>query len=165
VTLIEAKAENLPATHGLERAKLYAACKRLNVPFVIARNGHQFVMYDRIAGITFKPRSMAEIPSPAELHAAYESGMGFSLESQTAKPLLVKYQGGEATRRYYQDVALRAVFEHIAKGEKRAAFVGNRFGQDVYYRPFALPGCWNYYDLTSPATAHFAVITRVNVYE
>src|SRR3990172_9055043 len=120
VALIEAKAENLPATHGLEQAKLYAECKRLNVPFVIATNGHQFVMYDRITGITSKPRPMAEIPSPAELRAAYESGMGFSLESQTAKPLLVKYQGGEATRRYYQDAAIRAVLEHIAKGNKKA---------------------------------------------
>ena len=32
MALIEAKAENLPPTHGLEQAKLYAACKRLNVP-------------------------------------------------------------------------------------------------------------------------------------
>src|SRR5881628_385087 len=34
VALIEAKAENLPPTHGLEQAKLYASCRRLNVPFV-----------------------------------------------------------------------------------------------------------------------------------
>jgi type I restriction enzyme R subunit len=120
VALIEAKAENLPATHGLEQAKLYAESKRLNVPFVIATNGHQFVFFDRIRGITSKPRPIAEIPTPEELRAAYESGMGFSLESQTAKPLLVKYQGGEATRRYYQDAAIRAVLEHIARGEKRA---------------------------------------------
>ena len=32
VTLIEAKAEHLPPAHGLEQAKLYGACKRLNVP-------------------------------------------------------------------------------------------------------------------------------------
>lgn len=120
VALIEAKAENLPATHGLEQAKLYAECRRLNVPFVIATNGHQFVLYDRITGITSKPRLMAEIPTPVELRAAYESGMGFSLESQTARPLLVRYQGGEATRRYYQDAAIRAVLEHIAKGAQRA---------------------------------------------
>ncbi len=120
VALIEAKADNLPPGHGLEQAKLYAESKRLNVPFVIATNGHQFVLYDRITGKTLKPRPMAEIPKPAELRAAYESGMGFSLESQAAKPLLVKYQGGEATRRYYQDAAIRAVLERIAKGEKRA---------------------------------------------
>src|SRR5439155_22234063 len=32
VALIEAKAENLPPSHGLEQGKLYASCKRLNVP-------------------------------------------------------------------------------------------------------------------------------------
>jgi type I restriction enzyme R subunit len=120
VALIEAKAENLPAGHGLEQAKLYAESKRLNVPFVIATNGHMFVLYDRISGKTSKPCPIAEFPTPTNLRAAYEAGMGFSLESQTAKPLLVKYQGGEATRRYYQDAAIRAVLEHIAKGEKRA---------------------------------------------
>ena len=63
---------------------------------------------------------MAEIPTPEALRAAYELGMGFSLESQNAKQLLVKYQSGKATRRYYQNVGIRAVLEHIAKGEKRA---------------------------------------------
>ena len=32
MALIEAKAENLPATHRLEQAKLYTESKRLNVP-------------------------------------------------------------------------------------------------------------------------------------
>ncbi len=36
VALIEAKAEHLPPNHGLEQAKLYAACRRLNVPFVLS---------------------------------------------------------------------------------------------------------------------------------
>jgi type I restriction enzyme R subunit len=31
VALIETKAEDLPPSHGLEQAKLYASCKRLNV--------------------------------------------------------------------------------------------------------------------------------------
>lgn len=30
------------------------------------------------------------------------------------------YPGGEATRRYYQDAALRAILEKLAHGEKRA---------------------------------------------
>jgi len=47
VALIEAKAEHLPANHGMEQAKSYADCKRLNVPFVFATNGHLYVEYDR----------------------------------------------------------------------------------------------------------------------
>src|SRR5258706_1866954 len=73
VALIEAKAENLPPGHGMEQAKLYAESKRLNVPFVIATNGYQFVMYDRITGITSNARPMAEIPTPAELRASHGS--------------------------------------------------------------------------------------------
>ncbi|MDP2988939.1 MAG: DEAD/DEAH box helicase family protein, partial [Kiritimatiellota bacterium] len=120
VALIEAKAEHLPPEHGLEQAKLYATSKRLNVPFVISNNGHLFVMYEAFTGVTSKPRPLAELPTPAELRAAYEKGMGFSLEAQAAKPLLEPYTGGEATRRYYQDAAIRAVLEKIARGENRA---------------------------------------------
>ena len=36
--------------------------------------------------------------------------MGFSLEASAAKPLLVRYPGGEGQRRYFQDAAIRASF-------------------------------------------------------
>jgi type I restriction enzyme R subunit len=117
VALIEAKAENLPPTHGLEQAKLYASCKRLNVPFVFSTNGHLFVEFDRAAGVTSKARPLSEFPSPADLRARYEGAVGFSLEDPAARPLLARYAGGEATRRYYQDAAIRAVFEKIARCE------------------------------------------------
>jgi len=120
VALIEAKAEHLPPTHGLEQAKLYAACKRLNVPFVYSSNGHLFVEYDRESGLTSDPKPLLDFPSPADLRARYEKARGFALDQEAARPLLVRYQGGEATRRYYQDAAIRAVLEKIARGEKRA---------------------------------------------
>ena len=114
VALIEAKAEDLPPTHGLEQAKAYADSKRLNVPFVISTNGHLFVEFDRFTGLTTRPRPMSEFPTPSEIRARYEGGMGFSLEDEAAKPLLIRYAGGEATRRYYQDAAIRAVLEKLA---------------------------------------------------
>lgn len=120
IALIEAKAENLPPDHGLEQAKAYSTSKRLNVPFVFSTNGHLFVMYDAFTGVTSQPRKLEEFPRPEELRSAYEQGMGFSLEAEAAKPLLTRYSGGEATRRYYQDAAIRAVFEKIVKGEHRA---------------------------------------------
>ena len=46
--------------------------------------------------------------------------MGFTLDSPAARPLLTRYSGGEATRRYYQDAAIRAVLEKLARGVKRA---------------------------------------------
>lgn len=120
VALIEAKAEHLPPTHGLEQAKLYAACKRLNVPFVYSSNGHLFVEFDRLTGQTTAPTPLADFPAPADLRARYEKHVGFALDSPAARPLLVRYAGGEATRRYYQDAAIRAVLEKIARGEKRS---------------------------------------------
>jgi type I restriction enzyme R subunit len=54
---------------------------------------------------------MPEFPTKAELKKRYEKGMGVSLESEAAKPLLVKYSGGEGERQYYQDAAIRAALE------------------------------------------------------
>ena len=119
VALIEAKAEDLPPGHGLEQGKGYARCKRLNVPFVFASNGHLFVEFDAFSGLTTDARQLAEFPTPADLRERYERGKGFSLESPSARPLLARYPGGEAMRRYYQDAAIRAVLEKLAKGEHR----------------------------------------------
>ncbi|MGH7315959.1 MAG: DEAD/DEAH box helicase family protein, partial [Candidatus Rokuibacteriota bacterium] len=121
VALIEAKAEHLPPGHGLEQGKAYGACRRLNVAFVFSSNGHMFVEFDRITGVTSPARPLAEFPSPAELRARYEKAVGFSLEARAARPLVTRYAGGEeGTRRYYQDAAVRAVLEKLARGEKRA---------------------------------------------
>jgi DNA replication protein DnaC len=62
---------------------------------------------------------MSEFSTEVELKKRYEKGMGFSLESEAAKPLLVKYSGGEGERRYYQDAAIRAALEKIAQGKNR----------------------------------------------
>ncbi len=115
VALIEAKAESLPPTHGLEQAKAYAACKRLNVQFVFSSNGHLFVEYDRDTGQTSAPRPLSQFPTPADLRTRYEQRVGFTLDDAAARPLLARYTGGEATRRYYQDAAIRAVLEKMAR--------------------------------------------------
>jgi len=117
VALIEAKAEHLAPNHGLEQAKLYAACKRLNVPFVFATNGHQFVEFDRGTGLTTDPAPLTHFPPPEDLRRRYELAHGFALTDPAARPLLVRYPGGEATRRYYQDAAIRAVLEKVARAE------------------------------------------------
>jgi type I restriction enzyme R subunit len=64
VALIEAKPENKPANHGLEQAKLYAATKRLNVPFVFSSNGHQYVEFDRFSGLTRATTSRRSTRTP-----------------------------------------------------------------------------------------------------
>jgi len=117
VALIEAKRSNEPPDKGLEQAKKYA---RLNhVPFVYSSNGLLFVEYDSFTGKTSEPRPLEQFPTPHELRKRYEIGTGVSLESESAKPLLVPYSGGEAIRRYYQDAGIRAALEKIANGKKR----------------------------------------------
>ncbi len=120
VAVLEAKSEAKPPTHGLEQSKGYLACKRLHVPFVAATNGHLWVLFDRRTGITSAPRPMQDFPTPHDLRALYEDAVGLTLDHPLAKPLLTPYKGGETSRRYYQDAAIRATLEKLARGEKRA---------------------------------------------
>jgi len=117
LALIEAKKESLPPGHGLNQAKGYAECRRHNVQFIFSSNGHLFVEFDCFTGYTTTPKAIAAFPTPAELRTRYEQGMGFKLASAAARPLLQRYPGGEGARRYYQDAAIRAVMEKIAKCE------------------------------------------------
>lgn len=118
VGLLEAKVEGRPPDHGLEQAKRYG--RLLNVPFCFSTNGHYFVEFDRFGQVTSEPRPFGEFPSPDDLRARYEASQGFSLSDPNASPLLVRYPGGEDCRRYYQDGAIRAVLEKIARGDKKA---------------------------------------------
>jgi len=115
VAVIEAKSEDKQPAVGLEQAKDY--CRRLNVPFVFSSNGHLFVEYDNVTGKTEQPRPLADFPTPDDLRVRYEQCMGFRLTDEAAKPLLARYPNGEGTRRYYQDAAIRAVLEKLARAE------------------------------------------------
>lgn len=115
MAIIEAKAEHLAPNHGLQQARSYADAQRFNVPFVFSSNGHQFVEFDRLTGQTSAPQRMELFPTPDELRTRYEAHVGFKLSDAAASPLLTPYTGGEATQRYYQDAAIRAALEKIAR--------------------------------------------------
>ena len=116
--VIEAKAERFAPAYGLEQAKQTA--ERHNVTFAFSSNGHLYVEYDSSTGLTTEPRSFDEFPTPDELQSRYEAHLGATLGDDVTKPLLTPYVGGPESMRYYQDAALRSVFEKIARGEKRA---------------------------------------------
>lgn len=118
LALIEAKSEAKPPAAGLEQAKGYA--RRFNVPFVFASNGHRFVSYDATTGLTTEPAAMSDFPEPAALLERWKATTGVDLDSPRAAALLQPYHGGEGGRRYYQDAAIRAVFEAVARGRNRA---------------------------------------------
>jgi len=118
VAFLEAKAEDYPPERGFEQVKDYQrASKRHNVPFVYSTNGHLFIEYDSITGQTSDPRPIAEFPTTDELRARYEAVKGFDLDDEAARPLLIAYPGGDSGRRYYQDAAVRATLEKLARVE------------------------------------------------
>ena len=120
IALIEAKAESYPPTHGLEQGKAYAKANRFHVPFVFASNGHQFVWFDSTTGLTSDRKPMKEFPSPNDLLDRWQAAMRINLADPRALGLLTMYRHGEAGRRYYQDAAIRAVLEKVARGDNRA---------------------------------------------
>lgn len=117
VAIVEVKKDTLPPDHGLDQAKAYGRAKQLHVPFVFSTNGHQYVEYDVTTGRTTQPISLDLFPKPSELRQRYEAAMGFSLDAPAAAPLLQPYKGGEGGRRYYQDAAIRAIFEKVARDQ------------------------------------------------
>ncbi len=125
VAVVEAKRADAAAARGLDQAKEYAreyarSAARLHVPFVYSTNGHLWVEFDATTGLTTAAAPMADFPSPNELRVRWEAARGLDLTSELARPLSTPYRGGETSRRYYQDAAIRAVLEKIARGETRA---------------------------------------------
>lgn len=117
VAVLEAKAESEPPSQGLEQAKKYA--RKLNARFVISTNGHQFVLFDSVSGVTSDLKPLQEFPTPELFRAMWEDAELVVLESELAKPLTTPYPFGEVERRGYQDGAIRAALIKIARGEKR----------------------------------------------
>lgn len=119
--ILEAKREGLDPGRGIEQVKRYGnLAKRHNVRFVYSTNGHRFLEHDRANGTTSDLMSMSEFPTPAELIQRYERDLGAAFGSESAGPLATVYPQGRDSVRYYQDAAIRAVFEKLAKGDKRA---------------------------------------------
>ncbi len=116
--ILEAKAEGEMPTLGLNQAKGYA--KRLQIKFAFATNGHLYTEHDFFTGLTTEPRPLTQFPTPAELRARYEASLQIDLSSNLGRPLFEPYHGGESSRRYYQDAAIRATLEKIAGGGNRA---------------------------------------------
>ena len=72
------------------------------------------------SGHTSDASPLAEFPDPDQLRRRWQAATKVDLDTPAARALLTPYRGGEGTRRYYQDAAIRAVFEKFARGERRA---------------------------------------------
>ncbi len=117
VAIFEAKKEGEFHALGIQQAQAYR--QRFNVPFVFSSNGHLFAQWDEQTGQVVDNLPLEQFPTSAELRARYEEIKGYSLTDQNAQPLFVPYKGGEAARWYFQDSAIRATLEKIARGGNR----------------------------------------------
>ncbi|GAB4539057.1 MAG: DEAD/DEAH box helicase family protein [Anaerolineae bacterium] len=117
VAIIEAKKEAEFPALGIQQALDYR--RRFNVPFVFSTNGHLYAEWAEDTGQTVDNLPLTDFPTPDQLRARYESLKGYSLSGEEARALRAPYKGGEAARWYFQDAAIRAALEKIARGGKR----------------------------------------------
>ncbi len=118
VAILEAKKEGSHASLGLHQALTYA--KRFNVSFAYSSNGELFCEYAEDTKLISDPKPLSEFPTPADLHDRFENIRKLDLENSEAQAVFARYKGGESTRYYFQDAAIRAVIEKIAHGDNRA---------------------------------------------
>ena len=122
VALIEAKAEGLPPNHGLEQAK---ALRRLQAPQRPVRLSRPTATSSSsttgVTGLTTRAASARRVPDArtTSAPATRRDGLQPRIRRRPGR-CSCRYPGGEGTRRYYQDAAIRAVLEKLARGEKRA---------------------------------------------
>jgi type I restriction enzyme R subunit len=117
VALLEAKAEDKLPSLGIQQAKNYMT--KFNVPFVFSTNGNLYAEYAEDTGQIVDALPLIDFPTPQDLRQRYERISGLQLDSDSMKPLLMPYKGGEAARYYFQDAAIRAAFEKVARGNKK----------------------------------------------
>ena len=121
VAFVEAKDESTNPLRGVEQVKRYAELsKRHHVRFVYSTNGHRYIEHDRDLKHTSELRPISEFPMPEDLLQKLEIGLRVEFGKGLAAPFATRYPKGSSNVRYYQDAAVRAVFEKLAQGEKRA---------------------------------------------
>src|SRR5438552_4434866 len=113
LAILEAKHEGLPAEHGLQEGRRYRLGKLHHVPFVFSSNGHQFVEFDEILGVTSEARPLTEFPKPTDLLERYLATRNLNPASPSAAMLTTPYEKGREFLRYYQDAAIRAALEQL----------------------------------------------------
>lgn len=113
VAVLEAKKEAEDPLKGMDQAKSYADCKRFEVQYVFATNGHLYGDYDKPSGIQTGPHPLVDFPPHPDLCARYAKDKGINLSSPDAALLFQADSPAWSATRYYQDAAIRAAFEKI----------------------------------------------------
>ena len=120
IAIVEAKDNNVVASHGIQQAIDYA--NDLDIPFAYSSNGTGFYEHDMITGLE-RELDMSEFPTPEELWNRYIEEK--QLDEEQLKIITEPYYFMSAykTPRYYQRIAINKTIEAIAKGQKRILLV------------------------------------------
>jgi type I restriction enzyme R subunit len=118
VAVLEAKKEDADPLEGMQQAKGYADCKRFEIKYVFATNGHRYGEYDGVTKVQGGPFPLADFPPHAELTLRYARDSGIDPVAAEAKMLFMPDSPAWSKSRYYQDAAIRAAFEKILLSRK-----------------------------------------------
>lgn len=113
VAVLEAKKEDEDPLKGMQQAKGYADCKRFEINYAFASNGHRYGEFDLFTNLQSGPFPFADFPTHDELTARYAHALGIDLAAPEAKMLFMADSVSGRPCRYYQDAAIRAAFEKI----------------------------------------------------
>ena len=111
LAIVEAKKLEDHPTKGLQQALEYA--EKLKISFVYATNGKRIYEFDRSLG---KGDYIQNFPSPQKLYERLFGEKNNLKEKLHNIPFLLT---GNFAPRYYQEIAVNKVMEHIADGDKR----------------------------------------------
>lgn len=113
VAVFEAKREDEDPLKGMHQAKRYSECKRFEVKYVFASNGHLYGEYDHYTQMQAGTFPLADFITHQDLTDRYAKDSGIDLGSPEAKMLFMPDSPPWNRYRYYQDAAIRAAFEKI----------------------------------------------------
>lgn len=119
VAVLEAKKESEDPLRGMQQAKNYADCRRHDVKYVFATNGHRYGEYDIFTGFHSGPFPFPDFPSHPELTARFTKDTGINIQTPEAAMLFMADSPAYPQARYYQDAAIRAAFEKIIRCKQK----------------------------------------------
>jgi len=115
VAVLEAKKEAEDPLKGMQQAKGYADCKRFEVKYVFATNGHRYGEFDYITSLQSGPFPFEDFPPHPDLTTRYAKDTDIDVTKPEAEALFQHDSPAWSRSRYYQDAAIRAALEKIIR--------------------------------------------------
>lgn len=119
VAVLEAKKESEDPLKGMQQAKGYSDCKRFDVKYVFATNGHLYGEYDLTTKLQGGTWPLSDFLHHSDLTARYAKDTGIDVTKPDAAILFQPDSPAWSKTRYYQDAAIRAAFEKIVQCRQR----------------------------------------------